>query len=162
MLASALVYTGSLFAESAPVRIGTYDNRVIALAYYRSALYKQVLETKMAAYETALAEGNTAKASSLKTWGEQSQALAHRQTFGRYPVHELLRQVSDQLPLVCKNESVEAIVWQCDGTADTVELVDVSLALAELFDPDAATLKTIENIRKKPPIDLDVIESHTH
>ncbi|MGF1448071.1 MAG: hypothetical protein ACFB20_01490 [Opitutales bacterium] len=152
-----------LTADEPPaVRIGTYDNRIVALAYYRSAQHSAEIDERMNAYRQAEAAGNTAKVAELEAWFEQSQALAHRQTFARYPVHDLLLPVADQLPQVLVDQQVVAIVWQCHGQADNVEVVDVSLALAQLYEPNEKTLKIIKRIRRSDPVDLPIVDSHSH
>src|SRR5262245_13665613 len=81
--------------KSAKIRIGVYDNRGIALAFFASR-FNPIAEKK-AAYEKAKAAGDQAKMKELETWFPQFQRQLHFQTFGRAPVDGLLEPVKEQI-----------------------------------------------------------------
>jgi hypothetical protein len=139
------------------VRIGTYDNRAIAVAYAPSK-YNPVAE-KMKEYEKAKADGDEAKQKELKAWGEKHQRQLHRQGFGRAPVDDLLLAVKEKLPEAARRANVDAIVWQCDYAAE-VDVVDVTDELVQLFEPSPRVLKIVAELKNKPPLDPDLIEKH--
>jgi hypothetical protein len=147
-------------SQTKKIRIGTYDNRAIAIAW-GSSKYNPVGE-KMKEMEKAKAEGNTEKIKELEAWGPRMQRKLHRQGFGKVPVDDLLAAVKDRLPEVAKKTGVVAIVWQSDYAGETVEVVDVTVELVKLFNPSDQVLRWTnpEELKKNPPIDLEEIEKN--
>ena len=85
----ALAILSTVRAEEAPtkLRVGTYDNRAIAVAY-ASSKYNPVSE-KMEEYEKAKATGDVERAKEMEAWGKKHQRQLHRQGFARVPADEL-------------------------------------------------------------------------
>ncbi|MHC4414881.1 MAG: hypothetical protein ACYS0G_06320 [Planctomycetota bacterium] len=145
----------------AGLRVGVYDNRAIAVAYATSR-FNPVSE-KMAEFEKAKAAGDAKRVEELEAWGEKHQRQLHRQGFGRVPVDDLLAHVKDELPEVARKTGIDAIAWHCDYASADVEQVDITTELVMLFDPSKKTLKTVQELRKHEPVDLDVLEQgHDH
>jgi len=134
------------------IRIGTYDNRAIAIAYAASA-YNPVKE-KMAAYQKAKDAGNSDEVAKLETWGKDHQRMLHFQGFGHVPVSDLLAPVAQQFAEVAKTHQLSAIVMDCDFAADGVEVVDVTDKLVELFEPSEQTRKQIASMKNVEPLSL--------
>jgi hypothetical protein len=141
------------------IRIGTYDSRAIAIAYAPSKF--NPVKANMEKYNVAKIAGDKKKMKELEAWGEKHQRQLHRQGFSNLPVHDLLSHVKDQLPTVAKEAGVIAIVAKCDFTSETVEVVDVTERLVELFDPSEKTLKYVREIKNVKPIDIDELDD-TH
>jgi hypothetical protein len=142
------------------LRVGVYDNRAIAIAYAPSK-YNPVA-AKMKEYREAEEAGDAEKMKELKSWGETHQRQLHRQGFGRVPVEDLLAHVKDKIPEVAKKARVDVIVFECTYAAENVEVVDVTMELAALFEPSEKTLKILQDLKDNPPVDLDTIEKHGH
>jgi hypothetical protein len=140
------------------LRVGTYDNRAIAVAFAASR-FNPVAE-KWKEHAAAKAAGDAARVRALELWGEAHQRALHRQGFGRVPVDDLLAPVKDRLPEVARRVQVDAIAWTCDYVSAAAETVDVTRELVELFEPSAATLARIEELRMRPFVGLDEIEEH--
>ena len=148
-------------ASEAKTRIGTYDSRAIAIAFTPSKF--NLVGDKMKELGKAKADGDEKRAKELNQWGQKLQRKLHRQGFSAVPVGDLLKHVEDRLPEVSKSANVIAIVRACDFTAETVEVVDVTDQLVQLFDPSEKTLEHVQGIKGKLPIDLDELErSHQH
>lgn len=137
------------------VRIGTYDNRSIAVAYAASK-WNPVRE-KMAEYEAAKKVGDAAKQKELEAWGEQQQRVLHFQGFGRVPVGELLKPFEKQVAKLAEDRQLAAITMHCDFAAANVEIVDVTDDLVQLFEPAAKTAEMAREIRKAEPVSLTVL-----
>jgi hypothetical protein len=90
----------------------------------------------------------------LETWGAKHQQLLHMQGFGRVPVDDLLEPVRDRIAAVAADRTLDAIVMSCDFKSDQVELVDVTDDLVALYEPNEATLKTVQNIRAAKVVPL--------
>jgi hypothetical protein len=134
------------------VRIGTYDNRAVAVAFAASR-YNPVKE-KMAAYQRAKAAGDRETVKELEAWGEHYQRLLHFQGFGRVPVGDLLEPVKDRVRDLAQRRGLAAISMGCDYAAGEVELVDVTEDLVKLYDPSEKTLATAREVRSAKPVDL--------
>src|SRR5262249_53203863 len=118
-------------AAAIKVRIGTYDNRAIAVAYAASA-FNPVRE-KRAEYEAAKKAGDEQKVKELETWGKQHQRLLHFQGFAHVPVGDLLQPVKEHVTRIAQDQRLAALVMECDYVAADVELVDVTDQLVELY-----------------------------
>jgi len=155
-----LAYLAHAGSKEAPtkLRVGVYDNRAIAVAYAASK-YNPV-GSKMKEYKKAEAAGDTERVKELKAWGEKHQRQLHRQGFGRAPVNDLLEHVKDKLPKVAETCHLVAIARQFDYANTDVEVVDITKELVMLFDPSEKTLKTVEELKKHAPIDIDTIDKH--
>lgn len=150
-------------AQKAPARtrIGTYDNRAIAVAYAGSRF--NPVAQKMQELRAAEAAKDQERVRELQAFGEKHQRALHRQGFGRAPVDDLLEHVRDRLPELAREHRLDAIAWQIDYSGAEVERVDVTEALVALYEPSAQTLATIAELKKHAPADLDEIErGHDH
>jgi hypothetical protein len=142
-------------ANDKKVRIGTYDNRAVAIAYAASRF--NPVKEKMAAYEKAKAAGDREKMKELGAWGEQYQRQLHFQGFGRVPVDDLLAPVKDGVAKLARERQLAAITMSCDFTGAQVELVDVTDDLVKLYDPSEKTLKSARAVRGIKPAPLTQI-----
>lgn len=157
LIAVALSAT-TLFGNQSPtaerkIRIGTYDNRAIAVAFVRWT------ENPMAAARTGHEKARCSdRQAQDDAWGQKEQRKVHRQGFGRVPVDDLLAHVKPGLARVSRERGLDAIAWFCDHTTERVELVDVTDDLVGLFDPSEETLRIVRELRRHEPLDLDEIE----
>jgi hypothetical protein len=139
-------------AGAGKVRIGTYDNRSIAVAY--AASRHNPVKEKMAAYARAKAAGDRATVQELETWGERHQRLLHFQGFGRVPVGDLLEPVKDRVQELARRRGLAAVSQVCDYAAGDVELVDITEDLVKLYDPSEKALAMAREVRSAKPVDL--------
>ena len=134
------------------IKIGTYDNRAIAVAY--AASRHNPVKEKMAEYEKAKAAGDRKKMKELEAWGEHHQQLLHFQGFGRVPVNDLLEPVKDKVQELARNQGLAAVTQSCDYAGGEVEIVDVTEELVKLYDPTDKTITMSRNIRTAKLVDL--------
>jgi hypothetical protein len=161
LMSGTAVHPGPRDEEAAPLRVGVYDSRAIAVAFAGSEFLR--VGEKMQALKEAKAAGDGDRVKELEAWGEKAQRQLHRQGFGRVPVTDLLGHVKDRLPTVAQEAGVDAITFECNYLAPGVEKVDITLELVMLFDPSERTLRTVEELRQHEPVDLDEIErNHDH
>ena len=142
------------------LRVGVYDSRGIAIAYGNSEHWSKVLKGKQAALEQAKKEGDTKKVKEIEAWGPAQQAEAHLKAFGTAPVHEYLEHVRDHIPDVAKAAGVDVIVskWEFDYMASDADVVDVTMELAKLFEPNEKAYKWIEQMKDKDPIPAEELK----
>lgn len=137
---------------AARVRIGVYDSRAIAVAYIASTFHEQEMRALQQSLKSAQDAGDTKKADAIKQEGSNRQTLAHLQGFGSAPVDQMLSAIKDRIPQIARAANLQAIVASADYLSADVERVDVTDQLVAEFKPNERTLKSIEALRKTPPI----------
>ena len=159
--------------EAKGVRVGTFDSRAIVVAYAHSKLFDGYMRPLMEEHKKAKAAGDTKRAAELEAEGEAQQDLFHKQGFSTWPVNDMLEHVKDKLAAVAEQAGVDVIVskWDITYQKPSVEYVDVTDALVALFEPKdklakERALKTIQDMRSKPPIPLKdlqkMLKEHPH
>ncbi|MBL7215382.1 MAG: hypothetical protein ISS71_06865 [Phycisphaerae bacterium] len=136
------------------LRVGVYDSRGIAIAYAHSHFNDERYKKMKAELDAAEAAGDEQKAAEIKQAGKNDQAKKHLQGFGTAPVHEYLDLIKKQIPQVAETAGVDAIVskWEFDYISSDAEVVDVTMALAKLFEPREKAYQWIEQMKDKEPI----------
>jgi hypothetical protein len=143
-------------AAPAAVRIGTFDSRAVALAYYRSPSVVNELMGMRAELEKAKAAGDEVQAKDLAERGPAMQMLMHQQVFSNGSIGNITAAMASRLPEVAKTAGVVAIVssWELPFSAPNIEVVDVTPQVVALFAPDAQTTKIVASMRGQKPIAL--------
>ena len=150
------------YAGKAEMRVGVFDSRVVALAFYRSEMHDRELELLADEHNKAKTAGDEKKAKELEARAEAGQKQAHRQTFGTASVDDILQRVKDELPKIAKRASVDVIVskWAVAYSAPGAQFVDVTDQVVAPFEPDAKTKGIIRQIRDVAPVSAEEIEKH--
>ncbi len=156
---SAPATVGSAQAPAGVV-LGTFDSRVLAIAYYRSEAFSRVQQAAMANYSSA----DDAERKRIEHEMEALQQLTHQQGFGTAPIPEILAMIEDEIPSMARAAGVQAVVcrWDLVWSDPEMQTVDLSLALAELFKPDDVTRKMLPEILKHEPVSRNELERHDH
>lgn len=141
--------------EDKKVRVGVFDSRAIAVAYYRSSDFNTIMKKLYAEHKKAKASGDAKLAQDCENRGKALNDLAHQQGFGTGSVDGILKKVKVQLPVIAKTSNVQVIVsrWNLTYQEKDTEFVDVTDELVKLFNPDETTLKMINDLRNKAPIE---------
>jgi hypothetical protein len=136
-------------AASAKVRVGTFDPRAVAIAYYRSPLHEQRLDALVAEQKRARAAGDEQRVRQLEKQGKASQDLAHRQAFGNGPYDSLAEQLDSIYPAVAKAHDVKLITAQLAFATPDVDRIDLTDAILQALEADEKTRKVIDDMRRK-------------
>jgi hypothetical protein len=153
-------------AEDAPpnggkgkIRIGVFDSRAVAVAYAASKFNREQYQKLKKTLDEAEASGDKEKAERIKAEGKAGQERLHRQGFGTASVKKYIDLVKDKIPAVAKNAQVDFIVskWEVAYQAPAVEVVDITDELVQAFEPNDRTLKTVQELKKHPPLDEEEI-----
>jgi len=138
-------------------RVGVYDSRAVALAYWRTEnrldnyhdpLIEQIKKAK--------AEGDKELVKKLdaELWGHRK--LLHKQVFSNGPIDDVLEKINDEVAEVRNEANFIAIVSKWDKKTlksyKCAELVDATDMIVAQFNPDEKVLKTIEVMKKEKPI----------
>ena len=135
------------------VRVGTYDSRLIAIAYYNSKLFKlpsEAFEKMKAAKE----KNDTAEMSKINNEMTLRQRYMHEQGFGKATVCYLIEQIKDKVAEYVKKEKLDFIVskWEMSFINPNFEVVDITLSLANLFEPSQDMSQMMGVLKSNEPI----------
>jgi len=149
-----------------PLRVGMFDSRAVALAYYRRFLrspeFVASLKKLKDEHDKAEAAGDHEKAKKLEAEGRAGQENIHSQVFGSAPVDEVVAHIQDHLPEIAKQAGVDLIVskWSVTYRSPATEFVDVTESMAKLFKPDEETWKILRDISKHEPLSAEEMKKH--
>jgi len=148
--------------STSPVRVGTFDSRALALAYYRSDAFNRYIKELQAKAEKAKAAGDAKRVKKLEGEGEAMQELAHKQGFGTWPVDNILKKISKKIPGIAKQANVDVIVskWAMAYQRPGVKFVDVTDLMVKPFNPNKKTQEVIREIQKQKPVPLEKLKGH--
>ena len=164
LLSAVEAQTAKEKTKGSEVRVGIFDSRALAMAYYRSDAFKDHMKEMRARHEKAKTEGDEQLAKELAAEGPILQELIHKQGFGTWPVDNLLDKIKGKIPEIAAQADVDVIVskWDIVYGQQTVKFIDVTDLMVKPFDPDQATLTIIKEIQKQDPVPLEKLKSHQH
>ncbi|MEW6072220.1 MAG: hypothetical protein AB1726_06430 [Planctomycetota bacterium] len=148
--------TGQTAAPPA-ARIGTFDSRAVALAYWRSAEGMARLEELHADLEKARAAKDEKRIRELEIEGPGRQVRMHQQVFSTGTVTDILARIQTSIPAIAKEAGVPLVVskWEVAYRDPSVECVDVTPQLVALFHPDEGVRKMLEGLAGQEPVPID-------
>lgn len=147
-----LVLTGSgVLNAQMRVRIGTVDRPSLVVAYYRSALWSDVMKAKLSEQAEAKKANDAQKVKELESWGQESQALTHRQVAGAAPIDNIIEALRPAFVEIAQKEKVQAIVTESVYLVN-VETVDLTDQVLEWLKADANTIDMSRTWRTKPEV----------
>ncbi len=140
-------------------RVGVYDTRSVALAFFRSEKNLASIKKFQQDGQSAMKAGDTNKVAEMKKLGREGQDRIHRQVFGDAPIDNIMEQLKEYLPEIQKQAKVKKIVPKGQAEA-SAEIVDVTSLLVEKCQPTAETLKMIQEMKQHPPLRSDQFPIH--
>lgn len=143
--------------EKPSAKIGVYDSRIVALAYYRSASQIARFKALHDEYNKAKADNNQKRLQELEREGPWNQIRMHQQVFSTAGILNITSQFQDEIKNIAKTEGVAAIVskWEMPYLDPAIATVDVTMAMAKLFNPDEQTIKIMEGMKNQQPVPFD-------
>lgn len=149
-------------ASGSKIRVGTFDSRAVAIAYFGSKTFNRHLNALRAELKAAKADGNQKRVKELEAEGPALQELMHKQGFSTWPVDNILETIERKIPEIAKQADVEVIVskWDIVYQRSGVEFVDVTDLMVRPFEPDEDTWRTIKDIQKQDPVPLENLKKH--
>lgn len=145
-----------------PLKVGTFDSRAVALAYYRTDEFKSGLSEMKVAYDEAKATGDEAQIKRFEEEGPALQDLMHRRVFSTWPIDEIMTEIESDVSTIAADANVVMVVskWDVVFQKEGFETVDLTMDLVKLFDPSEETLKIAEDLLTKAPVSLDDLKDH--
>jgi hypothetical protein len=144
-------------AAATKTRVGVFDSRAIAFAYARSDEGMAAIRRLQQDYAAAKAANDTARITELEQEGPWQQVRLHQQVFSTATAASIVEKIADKLPAIAREANVTVIVskWEVPYKDASVELVDVTMPMAKLFNPDEKLLKGIEQLVAQPPVPFE-------
>ncbi len=144
------------------VRIGTFDSRAVAFAYFGSEEFKRQMNSLRVEHEEAKAAGKEKRVTELDAELLALGELMHKQGFGTWPVDDILEKIKGELPEIATQADVEVIVskWDIVYQRSGIEFVDVTDLMVRLFDPNEDTLTGVKEIQQQDPVPLEELAEH--
>jgi hypothetical protein len=134
-------------ASAQTVRVGTFHQASIVVAFYRSPLWAETLKAKTAEMAAAKAANDTKKVQELNAWGKAQQETAHQQLAGEAPITNILEALAPALPEIAKKARVAMIVAELPYADSSVETVDVTEMLLDWLKADERTRTIVRGLQ---------------
>jgi hypothetical protein len=131
------------------LRVGTFEQRSVALAYNRSKLFQDSFGAKKAEHAKAKEAGDNNRVKQLEAEFRGQQENGHRQVFGTGPYESLVEQLKPVLAEVAKSQDVSVIVPKVYYAKKGVQTVDVTAAILAELKVDEKTQKMIDEMNEK-------------
>jgi hypothetical protein len=140
------------------LRIGTFDSRAVALAYYRSP---EGLDRMRPEWDREMREaeaaGDSARMDELKLFMPSFQHLLHQQVFSTGSICNVMREIEEDLPGIAAEAGVDLIVsqWEVPYRSPDVELIDLTPDIVALFVVAEETASLVAQIADVEPVPLE-------
>jgi hypothetical protein len=122
------------------IRIGVFDSRAVAVAYYNSDFSdtKQIFQSLTTQMQEAKSKDDKEAVAKLEREATLRQAILHEQGFGTGSVINITETVKDKLTQLANDENLSAIVskWEISFSNNNVELIDITEKIVHFFDPN--------------------------
>ncbi|MCX6157236.1 MAG: hypothetical protein NTY74_04560 [Ignavibacteriae bacterium] len=154
IILSLIVFASGMNSYSqTKVRVGTYDSRLIAVAYYNSKLFKIPSEVREK-MKVAQEKNDTVTISAITKEMPLRQRYMHEQAFGKASVCYLIEEIKDKVAEYVKKEKLDFIVskWEMSFINPNYEVVDITLSLANLFEPSMDMGKMMTDLNSNEPV----------
>lgn len=135
------------------LRIGTFDSRVIAVAYANSKF--NTMSSELGVKMQAAKEKNDAnEIAQIEREGKMRQAMMHEQGFGTGSVRNILNLMKDKVAEMAKKEKLNLIVskWEVVYNSTNCELVDVTEKIVNFFEPNEKMKMMMKEMMKQEPM----------
>ena len=135
-------------------KIGTFDSRAVAIAYYNSKNFKNTMESIMSEMKTAKEKGDKKAIAKIEREKSLRQAMMHEQGFGKGSINNIIDMVKEKIAVLAKNENLTTIVskWEVVYSRADVELVDITEKIVDFFEPNERMKEMTKEVLKSEPI----------
>lgn len=154
------VLLGGLNLSAQTTKVGTFNSRAVALAFYNSELWAGVLKAKHAERASAKQTGNSERALALEKWGGEQQDLAHKQVFGSAPITNILEFLSPGFPKIAKAAGVPLVAGDVYYAESSVDRVDVTNHILDWLQASKKTRAMVKSVLEKSPAAADAPHKH--
>lgn len=141
----------------ASIKIGTYDSRIVTFAWSRSDYFKQHMIKINQQSDSAKKAHDTARIKELSVEAMSYQHLLHLMVFSDGTIGFVMTIVKDKLPGLAKTAGVSVILskWELNFSDPSIEIVDLTSQVAQLFQPKENIDQMSKDISAQQPIPID-------
>jgi hypothetical protein len=141
----------------ATMKIGTYDSRIVTFAWSRSDYFKQHMIKFNKQNDSAEKAHDTARVKELSVGIMSYQHLLHQMVFSNGSIGIVMAIVKDKLPELAKTAGVSVIIskWELNFSDPSIEIIDLTSQVAQLFHPKENIDKMVGEISQQPPVPID-------
>jgi hypothetical protein len=154
-----LFITGQVKAQSdsKTLKIGVYDSRIIVFAYSRSKLFQDHLARLKQETDSAITTHDTIKFKEISIRSMSYQHWLHQMVFGTGSVSDIMSLIKEKLPQIAQKNGVSLIVskYELPFKSNSVEVVDLTKSLAQLFGPNEDIWVMAGQIEKATPVPME-------
>jgi hypothetical protein len=145
-------------------RIGTFDSRCVAIAYAKSDFLKNKDSDLRKEQAKAKAEGNETRVNELDKIGQHLQFILEQQVFSTGSVNNIIEKIKDKIPAIAEKNNVKLILskWELFYHDESLEIVDITDQIVNLFNLDEQSRNSVEGIKKMEPIPMEQIFSESN
>ncbi|MFZ4705090.1 MAG: hypothetical protein ACOYMF_03680 [Bacteroidales bacterium] len=139
------------------LKIGTYDSRVITFAWSRSEYFREQMKKFSSQSDSADKIHDTVRIKELSVQTMSYQHLLHQMVFSNGSASVIMKLIKDQLPELAKKEGVSVILskWEMNYLNPSIEVVDLTNQIAQLFKPTENIDKMAKEIADNEPVPLE-------
>lgn len=144
------------------VKVGIYDSRIVALAFYRSDQWGDYITQLRQDHKEAKEAGDDEKVALIDKIGPGSQDLAHKQGFSTMPIPNILEKIKDSIPIIAERFGLDVIMnkWEIVYQKDKIELIDISMEMISFFNPSEETMEMLDQMDEVEPVLLvDILQN---
>ena len=143
----AVLGTAQLTAQT--IRVGTFHQQSIVVAFYRSPIWAETLQQKRAEMAAAKQAGDAEKVRVLEKFGSSSQDMAHRQLAGEAAIGGIVEALRPAFAEIAGKAQVALIVAELAYAVASVQRVDVTDLLLDWLKADESTRKIVHELRNR-------------
>ena len=142
--------------ESTKIRIGVFDSRCVAMAYGRTDLFNEIKQMHDE-LKNAKELKDSVRVKELEALGPAKQKLIHLQVFGNGSIGNIIEKKKNEIQSIAKNNNISVVTskWELVFMNESLERVDLTDKIVELFNPNEETLKMIEDMKTQNPVSLE-------
>ncbi len=161
---TGLVAVGGEKSSDGCLKVGTFDSRLVAFAYYRSDVFMTEINNLKLKHKEATEAGDTEIASGYQAKGEKMQDLGHKQVFGTMDIDELLEEHKKDIQKIAKEAGVDIVIskWDILCLPENAEFTDLTEELMKIFNSDEKFLTDAMQLKNTEPVPMKELETHKH
>lgn len=160
VMMAAILSAGSIISpvsaqkKSSALKIGTYDSRLVVLAYTKSDLFKKKMQEMSKESDALLQSKDTVKMKEGAFKMISFSYLLERSVFTSASATSTINLVKDEFPGLAKKAGVGMIVskWDLNYSNPEIEIVDLTQQIVALFDKAGGDTKTAAEIGQQAPV----------
>ncbi len=150
----AILIFQNLSAQTARIRVGTFDSRLVALAYYNSKDYDKFISDFNRQYKVAESKKDSVTIKKMLVRGPVLQRMMNDRIFGKGSINLILDNYKDKLDAIGKANNVIMVVskWEVGYKTPGLEFVDLTWKIMAIWNPSEQVIKWAKNGEKELPI----------